>query len=534
MFFQRKLIRKLKNSWGKKPEGEYREGDMTWIRSWYDDYSKSNPNQFYVDDTTWKDLDMDDVYKRINACCSTAGEQSLYYMLRHPMDRADFERQAGLISMMEEEPDTRLTLQKILSKVGIYRSVWLGNLLHPQDPSRFWLVIYSLLALFLPVSIACVLLIGTGVIWMPFLSLLLNLGVHDLRQHRCQNEICTVNYCVLLVFTLRRMRRLKHSRLDHYLEKAYADMDPLRFVLRFGSIAAQKNTNDLLDALMPFLMWDLVYFEVIKSRLVKYHRNFEIIHEAVGGVDAAISVASYRASTETFSVPVIDYDADHPYIHAEKMVHPLLSGAVPNDVMLDRSLLITGSNASGKSTYLRAAVLSALLAQTICTSPCASYSGSPFRIYSSMALSDNLLSGESYYIAEIKSLKRILDSMPGNGFVLCAIDEVLRGTNTIERIAASSEVLKALREKGILSLIATHDLELCGMAGEGYDMAHFEEHITDTDIVFDYLLRPGPATSRNAIHLLKLIGFDDTIVRAAHDRADRYLKTGKWEEAQSE
>ena len=529
MFFKRKLIRKLKNSWGKIPEGEYREGDMSWIRSWYDDYSKSNPDQFYVDDTTWKDLGMDDVYRRINACCSTAGEQSLYYMLRHPMNREDFDRQADLISMMGEDPETRLKLQKILSKVGICRSVWLGSLLHPYEPSRFWLIIYSLLALFVPVSIICVLLFGTGVIWMPFLSLLTNLGVHDLRQHRCQNEIRTVNYCVLLVFTLRRMRRLKCGRLDRFLEKAYDRMGPLRFVLRFGSIAAQKNTNDLLDALMPFLMWDLVYFEALKGRLDTYHENFEAIHEAVGGVDAAVSVASWRVAAETCSVPVIDYDADHPYIHAEKMVHPLLSGAVPNDVMLDRSLLITGSNASGKSTYLRAAVLSALLAQTICTTPCASYIGSPFRIYSSMALSDNLLSGESYYIAEIKSLKRILDSVPGNGFVLCAIDEVLRGTNTIERIAASSEVLKALREKGILSLIATHDLELCGMAGEGYQMAHFEEHITDTDIIFDYLLRPGPATSRNAIHLLKLIGFDDGIVQAAHSRADRYLSAGKWE-----
>ena len=528
MFFQRKLIRKLKNSWGKKPEGEYREGDMTWIRSWYDDYSKTNPDEFYVDDTTWNDLDMDDVYKRINACCSTAGEQSLYYMLRHPMNREDFDQQAGLISMMEKDPDTRLNLQKILSKVGIYRSVWLGNLLHPQNPSRFWLIIYSLLALFVPVSIACALLIGNSVIWMPFLSLLLNLGVHDLRQHRCENEIRTVNYCVLLVFTLRRMRRLKCSRLDHYLEKAYAAMNPLRFILRFGSIAAQKNTNDLLDALMPFLMWDLVYFEVLKGRLMKYHHNFEIIHEAVGGVDAAISVASYRGSTETCSVPVIDYDAGHPYIHAEKMVHPLLSGAVPNDVMLDQSLLITGSNASGKSTYLRAAVLSALMAQTICTAPCVSYSGSPFRIHSSMALSDNLLSGESYYIAEIKSLKRILDEQKKDGFVLCALDEVLRGTNTIERIASSTEILRALDKPGTLSMIATHDAELCWLAGEGYRLAHFEETVSDTEIHFDYKLKPGPAETRNAIHLLKLMGFDNDIVSAAHSRADHYVKTGKW------
>ena len=81
----------------------------------------------------------------------------------------------------------------------------------------------------------------------------------------------------------------------------------------------------------------------------------------------------------------------------------------------------------------------------------------------------------------------------------------------------------------MLCLIATHDVELCDMAGEGYRRAHFEEKISDDDILFDYKLKPGPAVSRNAIHLLKLIGFDKEIVDAAHKRADRYAETGKWE-----
>ena len=131
-------------------------------------------------------------------------------------------------------------------------------------------------------------------------------------------------------------------------------------------------------------------------------------------------------------------------------------------------------------------------------------------------------------MAEIKSLKRILDDRGENGFVLCAIDEVLRGTNTIERVAASAQVLEALEERGTLCLIATHDVELCDMAGDGYQKAHFEERISDTDIVFDYQIKPGPATTRNAIHLLKLMGFDEEIVQAAHARADRYVETGKW------
>ena len=115
------------------------------------------------------------------------------------------------------------------------------------------------------------------------------------------------------------------------------------------------------------------------------------------------------------------------------------------------------------------------------------------------------------------------------GFLLCAVDEVLRGTNTIERISASAEVLKALSRPGTLCLIATHDSELNALSGGAYQLAHFEETVTDTGILFDYTLKPGPAETRNAIHLLKLMGFDSDIVTAAHDRADRYVKTGKWE-----
>ena len=527
--FKRKLIRRLKESYGKKPEGEYYDGDMNWIRSYYDDCRKQERDPFYVDDTTWNDLNMDTVFKRVNACCSTAGEQYLYYMLRRPMDRETFGKQIRLAEMMEKDPEKRLKLQVILSGMGVYRPVYLGNILTPQKSDRQWLMLYWLLFLLLPVSILCFIILGNQYIWLPLLSIVTNSLVSLKRRKTCEMGMRTANYCVLLIKTLNRMKNLRDEGIDRYLEKAYTQMKPLRFMLRGGTIVTDANLKDMLDMFISLLMLDLIYYERIRTKLAKYHENFRVIHEAVGGIDAAISTASCRESLETACVPVIDYDAEKPFIHAEKVVHPLLKGAVPNNADLEKSLLITGSNASGKSTYLRAVILSALMAQTIGICPCESYRGSPFRIYTSMALSDDLLAGESYFIAEIKSLKRILDDRSGNGFVLCAIDEVLRGTNTVERVAASAQVLEALEERGILSLIATHDVELCGMSGDGYGKAHFEEKISDTDIIFDYRIKPGPATTRNAIHLLKLMGFDEAIVQAAHKRADRYMETGKWE-----
>ena len=530
MFYYRKLAKKLRNTFGKRPEGEYFDGDMNWIGTFYEDCRKEGLDPFYVDDITWNDLNMDAVYKQINACRSTAGERQLYYMMRRPMNREEFEKQNGLIRMMEQEPEKRLKLQLILSRIGVYRSVFLGHILRPQNPSRLWLIIYCLMLLYMPVSVLCVVLFGFSLLWMPILSMMLNTFVHLKRSKDCENDIRAVNYCILLAVGLNRMKKLKDPELDRYLQGAYEEMKPLHFLVRGGAVVTDPLLKTDLDYLLSFFMLDLIYFEIVRHRLARYHDNFRAIQEAVGKVDAAISIASFRKSLKTMCIPEMDYEAEKPYIHAEGMVHPLLTDAVPNPVELDRSMLITGSNASGKSTYLKAVIMNALLAQTICTCTCTSYSGSPFRIYTSMALADDLLSGESYYIAELKSLKRILEDRSGKEFVVCAIDEVLRGTNTVERIAASTEVLKELNKRGILSLIATHDVELCSLAGDGYEKAHFEEHVTDSDIVFDYQIKPGAAVTRNAIRLLKLMGFDNGIVDAAHKRADRYMETGKWSE----
>ena len=201
---------------------------------------------------------------------------------------------------------------------------------------------------------------------------------------------------------------------------------------------------------------------------------------------------------------------------------------MPNDFDAGGPLLITGSNASGKSTYLKGAAWNAVLAQSICTCTADDYRASAFRIYTSMALQDDLLSGESYYIVETRSLKRILDAAAEPGPVLCAVDEVLRGTNTVERIAAASAVLETLADRGVLCLAATHDAELTTLLAGRYTACHFTEQLEGDEISFDYRLRPGPAVTRNAIELLRIMGVEADVVDRARRRAAGYLDTGQW------
>ena len=145
-----------------------------------------------------------------------------------------------------------------------------------------------------------------------------------------------------------------------------------------------------------------------------------------------------------------------------------------------------------------------------------------------MALRDDIAGGESYYMVEIRAIKRILDLIDQGKRVLCFVDEVLRGTNTVERIAAGTEILLSLTAGQAMCFAATHDVELTGLLESYYDNYHFEEEIVDGDIYFNYRLLDGRATTRNAIKLLSVMGYQKEIIENAERRAENFMEAGKW------
>ena len=160
-----------------------------------------------------------------------------------------------------------------------------------------------------------------------------------------------------------------------------------------------------------------------------------------------------------------------------------------------------------------------------------SCSFSPFRIFSSMSLQDSIVKGESYYMAEIRAMKRILDAVGSQDElpVMCFVDEILKGTNTIERVAAGAQILKNLSSSNCLLFAATHDIELTYMLEKYMDNYNFSEKADDSGISFDYILRRGRAESRDAIKLLEMMGYDEHITKDAFNSAETYVNTGNWE-----
>lgn len=531
MLGDRKLRKYLLDQFGKRPDIHYFSGDIEQIKSYYEYRRDKELDSFLIDDITWNDLDMDRLFKRLNPGLSTSGEQYLYYMLRSPaVNVEEYEERKALIDFIAEHDDRRVKLQALLAKLGRKRG---ANLCSAFDPKRYglgWFLLYLFFSLLVPVGIVLALTGAEGGMAMLIIALTVNSLVHELCRKGVQKELDRVNYTVNMVFTLNKIKKLRDPELDKRLEKAYESLKKLRFVLRTGGVTTTTDSGGVGDVINTVLLLDLMAYEFLKNRLGKHHDDVFTVHESLGRIDAAIAIVSYRISAGYWAEPELDFDGGNkPYIHAKALVHPLISQPVPNDLFTQRPVLITGSNASGKSTYLKAAAICAIMAQAICTCAAESYEAAAFRVFSSMALKDDLEGGESYYIVETRSLKRILDSIPGQTPLLCVIDEVLRGTNTVERVAASSRILQGLAERGVICLAATHDIELCSLLEAYYELFHFEEKMGEEQMLFDYKIRPGRASSRNAIALLRLMGFDEELVEGALSRANGYMETGVWQ-----
>ena len=197
--------------------------------------------------------------------------------------------------------------------------------------------------------------------------------------------------------------------------------------------------------------------------------------------------------------------------------HPLIEQCVPNTLdTAGKSVLLTGSNMSGKTTFIRTIALNMLCAQTLDMCFARSFSGRRMRIHSAINLHDNLSESQSFYMKEVLTVKEMLEMSQRHENNLFVLDEIFKGTNTVERIAAGKAVLSALAGNGNTVFASTHDLELADLLAGEYELYHFCEQIQQNRLYFDYLLKHGKLKHRNAIRLLEMEGYPEKVVAEAY------------------
>jgi hypothetical protein len=236
--------------------------------------------------------------------------------------------------------------------------------------------------------------------------------------------------------------------------------------------------------------------------------------EAAGEYEALAALATYaHEHTDDVMPEIVEGPAR---LDAVAIGHPLLpaSACVANDVSLDSEhslVLISGSNMSGKSTFLRTLGTSVVLAMAGAPVRAKQLTLTPLKLGVSIQIVDSLLSGESHFYAEIRRLSTIDQLAAAEGNTLFLLDEILHGTNSSDRLAGARAVIHGLVAHGALGLVTTHDLALTAIADELGERAvnvHFEDSLVDGRMLFDYAMRPGVVSRGNALALMRSLGLD--------------------------
>ncbi|MCB9858287.1 MAG: hypothetical protein H6818_21600 [Phycisphaerales bacterium] len=278
--------------------------------------------------------------------------------------------------------------------------------------------------------------------------------------------------------------------------------------------------SGIVHAIIDLLvLWDLQAVAMIEAVAVRHQTELLRAIEAIGEIEFLASLGTYAWEEDGAIFPVVE--TGKPRLEIESGRHPLIARAeaVANSLTLSdpaRTWVITGSNMSGKSTFLRMTATNSLLAMIGSAVPAKSMRITPMEILTDLRIRDDLSRKESYFLAEVRQVRRMVEAARRGRNVFVLIDEPFRGTNSAERVAAASAVVRTLINGSGLHLVATHDAALTTLGDlPNAKNQHFEERFENEGLVFDYLLRDGPARSRNALLVLESEGYPADLVTDA-------------------
>lgn len=531
----RDLCYAMERDWGRVPKEEYSSEKYKSLQFYFDHLPKI-PGQ--IDEITWNDLDMDQIFMTMNNTGSASGEEYLFALLHRPCyDEAELAERERLIRHFSEDKSARQALQIEFLKMGKERNISIFEYMHllhnlkREDNSPHYLRMIAMFAAIVYIAIQPFIGIMATVLVSVFNAL-----AYYRRKMQIEKYFISVSHLIRMMDGMKVLSETNDEAIREYAERTKEVLKVFKSFRKGARVIAPKDpTGNLAEGFIDYLRmmfhFDLIKFNNMLSVFDKHETELKEMFEIAGFLDSMIAIASFRELMQDWAVPELinikDTD-DKPFIEATAVYHPMLDEPVKADINEHISVLLTGSNASGKSTFIKTMAINAILAQTAHTVMADSYRSCYFYTATSMALRDDLSSSESYYIVEIKSLKRILDMLNDEIPVLCFVDEVLRGTNTIERIAASTEILTCFANGNAMCFAATHDIELTSILADKFSNYHFQEYIEDDQVLFDYKLQKGPATSRNAIKLLSMLGYEKDITEKAEARAKRFEECGEW------
>ena len=486
----------------------------------FESEKKKYPESEIVDDVTWDDLDMKTVFFRADHTDSYAGEQCLYSSMHILSDRdTDGLLSNKTVEFFDKNEEKRSKVRKILHGVGkpisAYYSVDVAEDIDSEYlPYKF---VYPLLMIsLLTFGILGIVLHDPRLIMLCICNYFVNLVIHIFLKNSFDRKLETLFSMGMTInagFGIKEIVPELSKEADESFKKLKRSATIMNLLNMKKSMSKSDDGLTMLMAYFtgPFMI-DFILYNIGLKELEGKTQDYMKIFRFVGEIDCSIAIASFRRSLEGCCVPEINSGKRIEY---RGLFHPLISEPVANNLIQEKNMLLTGSNASGKSTFIKAAAINIILGQSIFSCSAEQASIPRCGVITSMAVRDDLASGESYYIREIKYLKRMTEAAKDGRLLFFAIDEILKGTNTKERIAASKAILRYFDRSNCMLMVATHDIELAEAFEGQYENYYFCEKLDEEDVVFDYRIHKGICRSSNAIKLLSVIGFPEEIINDA-------------------
>jgi len=512
------LRKQFNDNWGKPKFEKYTPFNLI------EKYFRNNVHQKeayqIISDRTAADLDLDDIFLFIDRTSSKIGQQYLYYKLRTVFDPKSLPAFDLLSQEFDKNTLLRLDCQLELSKLNSREAYDLESLIngdHPTKPLNMWLaylasfgsVIAIIIALFKPIFILGIIPILI-LNWLTHYKNKLNIDLYI-------NGVVQLRKSMMVARELSSYSEIRKFYKDF---KFFKRIDSFSRKMKF--IGFEKDLgNDfsgtgwaLTELVKIFFNLEYIIFYSFIDSISKERESIDKLFCFIGEIDSAISVASLKAGNLPVCTPT--FSQEKKFL-ADELIHPLIENCVSNNVdLVGKSMLLTGSNMSGKTTFIRTVAINSLLAQTLHIAFAKSFVAPFYQIYTSIRITDDLLDDTSYYLEEVNTIKKLIDASEGSAPCLFILDEIFKGTNTIERIAGGKSILTYLSGHNHTVFVSTHDIELTELLEkEGYALYHFTEQVTNLDLNFDHKLKKGPLTTRNAIKILELHDYPKEIIAVA-------------------
>lgn len=485
-------------------------------------FDLSKKGEYTLDDQTWDDLDMDRVFGKLDRNYSSLGEAALYSMLRNPlMDEEKLKERSELIEIFKEKESLRAQLLYIFFNLNKdKKNNFLDMIENELVVSKFKYYLYTLIGKIIPaIMILLTIFIDKKYVLSLFVLSSLNMFINNNERNTIKSN--GIFYLRKVIKSASKIASIKNEDISRYTEKISGILKNIKELDRSTKLIGFINMwGGVFESLsVIFLLEESAYY-AISSALKEKKQYLMELYYTVGELEALLSVSGYQYNLqETYVEPKFIKELR---LNIKDGIHPLIEKPVANSINItNKGIVLTGTNMSGKSTFLRMLGVNILFAQTFYFALADEYEGCFFNIVTSISPNDDLAKGKSFYMAEAEAILRIIKAMDKGVPVFCPIDEIFRGTNPIERIAMSAEILTYLSKGKSISMVATHDRELVNILKDSYEFYYFSESVDNSEgLSFDYKLKKGVTQTRNAIKLLDFIGYPKEIVENSYKRSE--------------